>query len=59
MNDYQMSSLAADRTREFQAEAQRSRLARGARPDRPAEQPARPRRSLRLGVNALLGRRAV
>ena len=58
MNDYQMSALAADRSRQFHAEAQQYRLARSARPQRRTDSEPRQRRSFPFGLGALLGRHA-
>lgn len=61
MNDYQLIHLAADRQHDFYREAAAHRLARGvaATPvdDRQRPQPgAGPRRTLRLTLDAILGR---
>lgn len=56
MNDYQMSILAADRRRALLSEAQRARLVASGHRAVAGHQPARPRRTMRLGLAQLLRR---
>ena len=56
MNDYQMSSLANDRSKQLLAEAQQHRLARQTRPRTSHREPAQQRGGLRISLDFLLGR---
>lgn len=58
MNDFQMNHLAADRSSTFHAEAQRQRLAKSATKPAGRQPSTKPRRSLRLSLDMLLGRAA-
>ena len=58
MNDYQMIQLAAQRGHDFQAEAQRHRLASETKRER-SGRPAQRRRSRTFGIGFLLRRAAV
>lgn len=58
MYEYQTTFLASERRRELQAEAKRFRLVR-ATPQRPAtttDRARKPRRTLRISLDALLSR---
>ena len=48
MNDYQMSALTTDRSRQLHAEAAEARLARAAKPSAHAAQPSKSRSSSRF-----------
>ena len=56
MNDYQMTSLANDRSRQLLAEADQHRLARQAGRSKKKRKPVEPRSGLRISLDFLLGR---
>ena len=56
MNDYQMSSLAQDRSRDLMAEAHAARLAREAKRPAKAQKESQRRSSFRVNLGSLLGR---
>jgi hypothetical protein len=58
MNDYQMSSLAQDRSRDLMAEAHATRLAREAKRPAATQEKSQRRNSLRFSLDLLLGRGA-
>lgn len=58
MNDYQMSSLAQDRSRDLMAEAHAARLAREAKRPAATQEKSQRRSSLRFSLDLLLGRGA-